>query len=177
MPKGWNQAIVQYHFRLPRRGGGRAAADDSIHYGCLPAIPGAEFWTNIFTPYPGSPIMDRAKELGIETPQSLEGWSDYFPRYTVLPWLQGRDHARLQTMRDYLRIAFDRQPISRYEPNPFIRKVQQTLSRPARWRLDHDFYDFPVELWLNRKLKKLIPVARPVVDAKMLKPALGTNCP
>lgn len=140
-------------------------------------FPGAEFWTNIFTPYPGSPIMDRAKELGIETPQSLEGWSDYFPRYTVLPWLQGRDHARLQTMRDYLRIAFDRQPISRYEPNPFIRKVQQTLSRPARWRLDHDFYDFPVELWLNRKLKKLIPVARPVVDAKMLKPALGTNCP
>src|SRR5581483_5435447 len=66
-------------------------------------------------------IMDGAKELGIETPQSLEGWSDYFPRYTVLPWLQGRDHARLQTMRDYLRIAFDRQPISRYEPKPFIR--------------------------------------------------------
>lgn len=139
-------------------------------------FPGTEFWTNIFTPYPGSPIMSRAKELGIETPASLEGWSDYFPRYTVLPWLKGRDHARLQTMRDYLRIAFDRQPISKYEPNRWVRKFQQTLSYPARWRLDHDFYGFPAELWLNRKLKKLIPVAKPAVDAKRLKPALEMGC-
>lgn len=138
--------------------------------------PGAEFWTNIFTPYPGSPIMSRARELGIETPKSLEGWSDYFPRYTVLPWLRGRDHARLQTMRDYLRIAFDRQPISKREPNRLIRKLQQALSYPARWRLDHDFYNFPAELWLNRQLKKLIPVAKPAVDAKRLKPALGASC-
>src|SRR5262245_32604880 len=28
--------------------------------------PGAEFWTNIFTPYPGSPVFYRAKEIGIE---------------------------------------------------------------------------------------------------------------
>ena len=57
-------------------------------------FPGAEFWTNIFTPYPGSPIMRQAKELGIEVPSSLEGWADFFPRYTVLPWLEGkRSHA------------------------------------------------------------------------------------
>ncbi len=29
-------------------------------------FPGAEFWTNIFTPYPGSPIMNQAKEIGID---------------------------------------------------------------------------------------------------------------
>src|SRR5262245_34871942 len=50
-------------------------------------FPGAEFWTNIFTPYPGSPIFQRAEELGVAVPKSLEGWVDYFPRYTVLPWL------------------------------------------------------------------------------------------
>lgn len=139
-------------------------------------FPGAEFWTNIFTPYPGSPIMNHAKELGIEAPQSLEGWSDYFPRYTVLPWLKGRDHARVQTMRDYLRIAFDRNPIAKYQPNRLLRKVQRALRHPARWRLEHDFYHFPAELWLNRRLKALTPVAKPAVDAKALKPALGTNC-
>jgi anaerobic magnesium-protoporphyrin IX monomethyl ester cyclase len=37
-------------------------------------FPGAEFWTNIFTPYPGSPIFNRAKEIGIEVPESREGW-------------------------------------------------------------------------------------------------------
>jgi radical SAM superfamily enzyme YgiQ (UPF0313 family) len=53
-------------------------------------FPGAEFWTNIFTPYPGSPIFYRAQEIGIEVPKSLESWVDYFPRYTVLPWLKTR---------------------------------------------------------------------------------------
>src|ERR1700710_339943 len=71
-------------------------------------FPGAEFWTNIFTPYPGSPIMEKVEELGIRVPDSFEGWADFFPRYTVLPWLSGREHKRLQTMREYLRIAFDR---------------------------------------------------------------------
>ena len=91
-------------------------------------FPGAEFWTNIFTPYPGSPIMRQAKELGIEVPSSLEGWADFFPRYTVLPWLKGKDHTRLQVMRDYLRIAFDRIPIAADN--------RDRLTRPVRRHLD-----------------------------------------
>src|SRR6185436_13425074 len=39
-------------------------------------FPGAEFWTNIFTPYPGSPIMQRAAEIGIEPARSFEEWAD-----------------------------------------------------------------------------------------------------
>lgn len=136
--------------------------------------PGTEFWTNIFTPYPGSPIMQHVRELGIELPKSLEGWSDYFPRYTVLPWLQGKDHARVQTMRDYLRIAFDREPIAHYEPSPFLQALQRSISLPARWRLEHDFYAFPFELWINRRLKRRMAVAKPSVDAKLLEPAAAS---
>lgn len=136
-------------------------------------FPGAEFWTNIFTPYPGSPIMGRAQEIGIQMPGSLEEWVDYFPRYTVLPWLKGKQHDRLQRMRDYLRIAFDRIPIAADTRKPWIRRTQKTLSLPARWRLDHDVYGAPVELWLNKKLKKVAQSAKPAVDAKLLeaKPA------
>jgi radical SAM superfamily enzyme YgiQ (UPF0313 family) len=131
-------------------------------------FPGAEFWTNIFTPYPGSPIMNRAAEIGIEPPTSLEGWADFFPRYTQLPWLKGNDHSRLQTTRDYLRIAFDRIPIASDTRDPITRLVQKTISMPARWRLDHDFYKFPVELWLNKKLKQRTATMKPAVDAKRL---------
>src|SRR6202011_6252502 len=63
--------------------------------------PGAEFWTNIFTPYPGAPIMERAFELGIQVPKTFEEWSEFFPRYTVLPWMAGKKHERMQTMREY----------------------------------------------------------------------------
>ncbi len=132
-------------------------------------FPGAEFWTNIFTPYPGSPIMKRSMELGIEVPKTLEGWADYFPRYTTLPWLKGKDHARLQVTRDFLRIAFDRIPIAADTRDPITRIAQKALSLPARWRLDHDVYKFPVELWLNKKLKARAGAAsKPAVDAKLL---------
>ena len=90
--------------------------------------PGAEFWTNIFTPYPGAPVMNRARELGIDVPTSLEGWADFFPRYTVLPWLKGRDHRRLQVMRDYLRIAFDRVPIAADTRRPVVKALQKMIS-------------------------------------------------
>jgi anaerobic magnesium-protoporphyrin IX monomethyl ester cyclase len=130
-------------------------------------FPGAEFWTNIFTPYPGSPIFARTKELGIEVPNSLEGWADFFPRYTRLPWLKGTEHQRLQVTRDYLRVAFDRIPIGADKRGKIARLVQKTISFPARWRLDHDMYRMPVELWINSKVKQFV-ASKPAVDAKRL---------
>ena len=138
-------------------------------------FPGAEFWTNIFTPYPGAPVMERAAEIGIEVPASFEGWADFFPRYTRLPWLNGREHHRLQVMRDYLRIAFDRVPIAADRRSRFTRTAQKCISLPARWRLEHDAFAFPVELWMNDKLKRRTAAAmKPVVDAKRLEPAAET---
>lgn len=130
--------------------------------------PGAEFWTNIFTPYPGAPIMRRASELGIEIPASFEGWADFFPRYTVLPWLKGREHQRVQTMRDYLRIAFDRIPIAVDRRSRFVKAVHRVISYPARFRLDHGIYGFPFELWLKKGLGRLTESLKPKVDAQQL---------
>jgi radical SAM superfamily enzyme YgiQ (UPF0313 family) len=119
--------------------------------------PGAEFWTNIFTPYPGAPIMERAFELGIEVPKKLEEWADFFPRYTVLPWLKGHEHQRLQTMREYLRLAFNRIPIGRQPKRAFAQRLHDWISRPARWRIDHDFFAFPFELWLKNNVNRWFP--------------------
>ena len=139
-------------------------------------FPGAEFWTNIFTPYPGAPIMEHPEKIGIQMPASLEDWADFFPRYTVLPWLKGKDHRRLQVMRDYLRIAFDRVPISADTRDRTTRLAQKAISIPARWRLDHNFYLAPVELWLNDKLKQRTAALKPAVDAKRLEPTVQTAC-
>jgi anaerobic magnesium-protoporphyrin IX monomethyl ester cyclase len=130
--------------------------------------PGAEFWTNIFTPYPGAPVMRQAFELGIETPRSLEGWADFFPRFTELPWLRGREHKRVQVMRDYLRVAFHRQPIGRLERHPLAERIHSWIAAPARWRLDHDFYELPVEIWLKNAAARYLPAPKPKVDAHQL---------
>ncbi len=131
-------------------------------------FPGAEFWTNIFTPYPGSPVMKRAFELGIEMPKRLEDWADFFPRYTVLPWLKGRQHKRVQTMREYLRLSFNRVPIGRFARHPLADRVHRWIAAPARWRLDHDFYTFPFELWLKDNINRILPAPKPKVDAHQL---------
>ena len=130
--------------------------------------PGAEFWTNIFTPYPGSPIMKRAFELGIEVPKTLEGWADFFPRYTVLPWLKGREHERVQNMREYMRVAFHRVPIGKYRTPALSRLLFELISVPARWRLDHHVYAFPVELWARKTAQKILTPPKPKVDAHQL---------
>jgi len=55
--------------------------------------------------------------------------------------------------------------------------IQKSFSFPARWRLDHDVFALPVEIWLNEKLKRKTAAAKPAVDAKRLEPATsGAAC-
>ncbi len=131
-------------------------------------FPGAEFWTNIFTPYPGSPIVRRAADLGFDMPDSFEGWAEYFPRYTVLPWLNGRSHRKVQIMRDYLRVAFNRIPIAADHRTTTVRLLHQAISIPARWRLDHDIYALPIEIWLKNAVNRWLEAPKPAVDAQQL---------
>ena len=137
-------------------------------------FPGAEFWTNIFTPYPGSPIMQRAFELGIEVPKTLEGWADFFPRYTVLPWLKGGRHAELQTMREYLRLAFHRVPIGLRKTSRLERIVHGMIGVTARWRLDHDYYSYPMDLKFKQWAARLTAPPKPKVDAQRLESEVVT---
>ena len=136
--------------------------------------PGAEFWTNIFTPYPGAPIMQRAFELGIDVPKTLEGWVDFFPRYNVLPWLKGKKHREVQTMREYLRIAFNRVPIGVRRKNSLQRLVHGLIEMPARWRLDHHFYSFPIELWAKDVANRIVSPPKSKVDAHQLETEVVT---
>jgi radical SAM superfamily enzyme YgiQ (UPF0313 family) len=157
-------------------GEGRAERRESIRLvmDICRRYPGAEFWTNIFTPYPGAPVMQRAFELGIEVPQTLEGWVDFFPRYTVLPWLKGKKHEEVQTMREYMRVAFNRKPIGVQRKHRVNRLVHRMISFPARWRLDHDYYAFPFELGLKNAANKWFAPPKPKVDAQMLEAEVVT---
>ena len=136
--------------------------------------PGAEFWTNIFTPYPGAPIMNKAFELGIQAPKRLEEWADFFPKYTVLPWLKGREHELVQVIRDYIRVAFRRVNIGRWRKGVLARLIYESIGPLARWRLDHDFYAFPFEVWLKRYVDRM--PAQPEKPAARETPSEALAC-
>jgi anaerobic magnesium-protoporphyrin IX monomethyl ester cyclase len=71
-------------------------------------------------------------------------------------------------MRDYLRIAFDRVPIAADRRSRFVKGVHRVISYPARLRLDHGLYGFPIELWLKKGLNQLTESLKPTVDAQQL---------
>ena len=112
--------------------------------------------------------MQRAFELGIDVPKTLEGWPDFFPRYNVLPWLKGRKHREVQKMREYMRIAFNRVPIGIRRKNSLQRLVHGMIALPARWRLDHGIYAFPFELWLKDMANRMVEPPKAKVDAHQL---------
>ena len=115
----------------------------------------ADCYTNIFTPYPGSPLWPRCIELGLEPPKTLEDWIDFYPRLTVLPWLNGEKHRRLQAIRQYLRFGY---PVVRVGEHPHSRRHRlalNTLGPPARWRIRRHRYGFPWEIFSYGAIKRL----------------------
>jgi anaerobic magnesium-protoporphyrin IX monomethyl ester cyclase len=106
----------------------------------------ADCYTNIFTPYPGSPIWDETVGKGFQAPERFEDWAAFFPQLTVLPWLDGERHRRLQNIRQFLRIGY---PVIKVGEVPRSRaeRTSQAVLRPlARYRVRHHTYGFPAEL-------------------------------
>jgi hypothetical protein len=65
-------------------------------------------------------------------------------------------------------VAFHRVPVGRYERSSLNRAVYEMIAAPARWRLDHNFFAFPVELWAKNLVDKVISPPKPIVDAAPL---------
>jgi anaerobic magnesium-protoporphyrin IX monomethyl ester cyclase len=106
----------------------------------------ADCHTNIFTPYPGSPLWPRSVELGVSPPASLEEWVAFFPRLTELPWLRGERHQRLQDIRQYLRLGYPNVRVGEDAGSRRHRLALRLLGPSARWRIEHHRYHTPVEV-------------------------------
>jgi anaerobic magnesium-protoporphyrin IX monomethyl ester cyclase len=52
--------------------------------------------------------------------------------------------------------------------------VHGMIEIPARWRLDHHLYGFPVELWIKDLANRLVEPPKSKVDAHMLETEVVT---
>ena len=113
--------------------------------------------TNIFTPYPGSPLWDPSLDLGVDPPETLEDWIDFFPRITTLPWLRGAQHRRLQDIRQYLRFGFPNVRVGEDRGSLRHRLALRTLGPSARWRLRAHHYRAPLEVRAYELAQRIAP--------------------
>ncbi len=137
---------------------GETEADRSITFQTMSDIankfPNVSFSPNIFTPYPGIPIWPQLRELGVPEPHSLREWMDMPLGANMLPWLRGKELARLERMVEYflLNSHFCRHGKSL---SGLRQAVQFVTQAPIRWRLRRNLCMFPWELWLARQSERL----------------------
>ncbi len=112
-------------------------------------------YANIFTPYPGSPLWPRSIELGLDPPKALEDWIDFYPRLTVLPWLNGAGHRRLQAVRQYLRFGYPNIRVGEQIPSLCHRMTVSLFGPSARWRIRRHRYEIPLEIRGYQALQRL----------------------
>jgi hypothetical protein len=112
------------------------------------------FSPNIFTPYPGIPIWPELRRLGVAEPDSLEAWSDLALGANVLPWLHGKTYSNVKRGMSFLLLNNDiikarrKATLSRRR-----RLLLRALQQPLRWRMRHQFFRLPLELWLLKERK------------------------
>jgi radical SAM superfamily enzyme YgiQ (UPF0313 family) len=117
----------------------------------------ADCYTNIFTPYPGSPAWQESIDRGLAPPKKFEDWAEFYPRLTVLPWLNGGKHQRLQAVRQYLRFGYHQVKVGERQHSWKHRLLLHALKPSAQYRLKKHRFDFPVEVygyWGLQRLKK-----------------------
>jgi anaerobic magnesium-protoporphyrin IX monomethyl ester cyclase len=138
---------------------GETEADRIITFQTMSDIghqfPNVSFSPNIFTPYPGIPIWPQLREMGVPEPKSLRDWMDMPLGANMLPWLKGKELARLQRMLNYflLNNQIDRRHKNHSRLRRTVRVIVQT---PIRWRLRSSRYFFPWELWLSNLSERII---------------------
>ena len=72
----------------------------------------------------------------------------------LLPWLQGRELARLKRMLAYFLLL---NQTRRSRKTSFAQKLTSFLVQtPVRWRLDSSFFSFPWEIWLTQLSEQIV---------------------
>jgi anaerobic magnesium-protoporphyrin IX monomethyl ester cyclase len=119
-----------------------------------------QFWNvsfspNVFTPYPGIPIWPELREMGVREPQSLQEWAELPLGRNTLPWLGGKELERLERMLDFFLLNNQLRKVTKDHPR-LRTGIRRALGAPLRWRLRSNQYSFPWELWVGRKLEKIV---------------------
>ncbi|MFN8007661.1 MAG: radical SAM protein [Terriglobia bacterium] len=116
--------------------------------------PNVCFSPNVFTAYPGIPIWPQLKALGLKEPQTLEEWAEISLGRNRLPWFQGKEFQRAKRMVSCFMMAHQLRKARFGKESDSGSPLLKSFLAALRWRIRHQFFRFPLELWL---LKANVP--------------------
>ena len=107
-------------------------------------------------------------------PHSLREWMDMPLGANMLPWLKGKELARLERMVEYFLLNSQ---LCRQTGNHsrLRRAVQFMIRSPIRWRLNSSQCFFPWELWLAA-LSERMALRRSLVTGQELPKLPASAC-
>ncbi len=149
------RASFGFIFGLPAEGSDDLKATLDLIATIYEANSRADCYTNIFTPYPGSPLWPVSLEKGFRPPQRFEEWADFYPRITRLPWMTRREHARLQAIRQYLRFGYHQVNVGEKPPSRRHQMIRKLFQPSSRYRIRNKQFGFPWEVYAYRGIQQL----------------------
>ncbi|MBI5393665.1 MAG: B12-binding domain-containing radical SAM protein [Verrucomicrobia bacterium] len=126
------------------------------------------FMYYMFLPYPGAPLYDRAVELGLRAPDSLEGWSNHllspndgFNIVTKQKWITPTQARMTAMLTQYIFGLLDPDTYDTLKKtvSPGIKRLLFTIAykigeamAKLRWRFQ--FFAFPIDYWVFTQIYK-----------------------
>lgn len=120
----------------------------------------------IYTPYAGNPLFERALEIGLKPPDSLEGWGNWVLGQRTAPWIAPKQAAKVNMISSYLFFFLDSTSykwVTDRVKNPVLnllfRVAFKAYTGVARFRWKHRFFAIPLDYWVYRWARDILGIA------------------
>ncbi|MFH1476702.1 MAG: radical SAM protein [Verrucomicrobiota bacterium] len=111
----------------------------------------AQFHMFIYTPFPGTALMAKAKELGYKPPEKLEGWINYgLHAEGIIPWIPKKWAPITDQLSVYFQFLAGNSVkiINTAVPKPLrwpALQVEKIICKLSNFRITHLFFRIPLE--------------------------------
>lgn len=103
----------------------------------------------IFMPYPGTAIFKTSKDCGFAPPENLIDWANFNSEEVNTPWPKHKFAAHFSLCS---RFATEYDRLAGFFKNPLFKIVGYLIHKLEKFRWDHEFWVFPLELIIIKKV-------------------------
>lgn len=109
---------------------------------------------HFYAPTPGNALYEKATEMGLKKPESLEEWARFSTVEGRLPWMSKSFQNRMKQREFYLVYGYPSEWVRRRAARSFLRRVYvRVASSVSSARCRHHYWGLPIDWWLLRGLR------------------------